>query len=493
MTIKYLSTPIYYPNSVPHVGHLYSTLIVDIWKRACKLFEVPSYFTTGLDEHGQKVAQAATANGYSPLEHVNALSQDFIEFFQKYNIEWDFWVRTATRDHAQAVQAVWKLLKDKGYIYKGNYSGWYSISDETYLTQKPDEESDNIVWREEECYYFKLSAMEDKLKTFYRENPNFVYPKKRYNEAVGFLQQGLKDFVISRPRERLHWGVQVPDDEQHVIYVWVDALTNYISAVGYPDESYHNYWPGKHVLGKDILKFHAIYWPAMLLAADLPAPEQLLVHGWWLNGDAKISKSLGNAIPLDELVRKYQVDGIRYFLIKGIELGDDGEFREELVKSVVHSDLANKYGNIFLRMLGLIELQFGGKLPDEFNSVRNKETDALKKQVEKLQTSLEKFIEHPETINRYAETFLESIVMVNDYFQNHQVWGIEQKEQLAATLYFLMDIFKKITILVSPIMPETAQVVLKFLGYNEIHMKHFDTRLTRSFISERPMLFPKIS
>ncbi len=492
-TIKYLTTPIYYPNNTPHVGHLYSSLLVDVWKKAAKLLNRKHYFTTGLDEHGQKVAQAAAARGYSAQEHVNHLSAKFIEFFQHFNIEWDYWVRTTSVEHKMAVQNIWMKLKNNGYIYKGNYAGWYSISDETYLAEKPEQESEHIVWREEDCYFFKLSALEDQLKKFYEEHPDFVYPNKRYNEAMGFLQNGLKDFVISRPKNRLYWGIEVPDDSDHVIYVWIDALVNYISAVGYPnEEEYKHYWPGKHVLGKDILKFHAIYWPAILMATQLPLPEKLIVHGWWMRDDAKISKSLGNAVPLDDLITKYQVDGIRYFLLRGIELGEDGQFREDILKGVVHGDLANKYGNIFLRMLGIIELRFGGALPNGMPNLKTKEADALRKTLDRLYYSVDTLIDEPETMSEYLNRFIEVIVQINDYFQNNKIWEIEDKVEQAANLYFLMDIFRKATVLISPVLTNSANAVMKFLGFPECSMKYYDSNLPLEYISNRPRLFPKI-
>lgn len=492
MKIKYLSTPIYYPNNVPHVGHLYSTLLVDVFKRCSKLLNRKHFFTTGLDEHGQKVAQAASERGYSPQEHVNYLSGEFIEFFKHFDIEWDYWVRTTSIEHKAAVQHFWHLLKEHGYIYKSNYEGWYSISDETYLAEKPEIESPNIVWRQEECYYFKLSAMQEKLQKFFEDNPDFIYPQKRYNEAVGFIQQGLKDFVVSRPKDRLYWGIPVPDDEEHVIYVWVDALVNYLSAVGYPDEKYKHYWPGKHVLGKDILKFHAIYWPAMLLAANVPTPEKLIVHGWWLKDDAKISKSLGNTVALDELIIKYQVDGIRYFLLRGVELGEDGHFREDLLKACVHGDLANKYGNIFLRMLGIIELGFGGALPSNMPNVKSKEADALRLKVDRLYDAVDNMITDPETISDYVNRFVEAAVGINDYFQDNKIWEIEDRLQQAANIYFLMDMFRRTTILASPIIPNAAQAVMKFFGFPECSMKYFDSNLPLEFVSNRPRLFPKV-
>lgn len=491
MKIKYVSTPIYYPNSVPHIGHIYSNLIADVWKRAAVLMGKKAFLSTGLDEHGQKVAQAAQRCGYSPKEHVDYLSGLFISFFRKYNLDWDVWVRTTNDAHKASAQAFWKKLEEKGFIYKGNYSGWYSITDENYLSQKPEEENDNIVWREEECYYFKLSALEDKLKTFYEKNADTVFPKTRYNEVMGFINKGLADFVVSRPKDRLHWGIEVPGDESHVMYVWVDALVNYLSAIDYPNDGYKNYWPAVHILGKDILKFHAIYWPAMLIAADIAPMSKLIVHGWWLNDDAKISKSSGNAIDLDELKEKYQADGIRYFLIKHMSIGEDAQFKEEFIKAAVHGDLANKYGNLFLRLLGLIELGFGSRLP-ELSALKKVEScKNLEKLLEEFKQMLEGLSENPELANEYVSKFLECISEMNNCFQEHKIWAIQDKHEQAAYLYFFTDVFKKLSILIYPIMPETANEVMQFFGFKEVSMKHYDVPLGSGFFNDKPKFFPK--
>lgn len=492
MKFKYLSTPIFYPNNLPHIGHLYTTLIADVCSKAMKLFNRKSFFLTGLDEHGQKVAQAATNLGYSYQEHVDKLSQEFQEFFKSFNVEWGFWMRTSSSSHKQAVQHFWLVLKENGYIYKGHYAGWYSISEEAYLASEPEEKNKNIVWREEECYYFKLSALEKKLKAYYLKHTDIIYPQTRYKEVMGFLNKGLKDFVISRPRERLSWGVEVPDDAEHVVYVWIDALVNYLSAIGYPDASYKNYWPCTHILGKDILKFHAIYWPAMLMAANLPLMEKLIVHGWWLNEDQKISKSTGNVVPLEELIKKYQVDGLRYYLLKGVALGDDAHFREDLLSTVVYSDLANKFGNIFLRVLGLIEINFGGKLPTNLPTVKGAHAQALENEVEEFKGALSAIIKDPELICEYVNMFPKVSVAINDYFENNKIWEMKDKTQQGATLLFLMDILKKVSILASPIIPDTALDVMKFFGHKEVSFKYYDSQMPNSFPFSKPKFFPKI-
>ncbi len=490
MKIKFLSTPIYYANDKPHVGHLYSTLLVDIWKKACALQNVKSFFLTGLDEHGQKVAQSAQSRGYSPKEYVDRLSEEFVNFFHHCDIKYDYWIRTTDEAHEKAVQHFWGQLEKNGYIYKGAYAGWYSISDESYLSEAEAKEVDTsnpkYVWQEEECYYFKLSAFEERLKKFYQDNPDRIYPVERYNETVGFLKQGLKDFVISRPKERLYWGIEVPSDPEHVIYVWIDALVNYLSAIGYPDEQYKNYWPGMHVLGKDILKFHAIYWPALLMAANIELPAKMYIHGWWLRDDAKISKSSGNAFSLDELFQKYKVDGLRYFLVRGVEMGSDGNFREDLVKSVVESELSNKFGNLFLRILGILDLSFMNVLP----ASEKYEEESIVKKMEEFYEMFTKLPEDPALICAYAKKFIDCVVALNSFFDEKQIWNMQDKNEKASVLYFLLDMFRKIAILIYPIMPDVSRKVLDCFEFN-VSLANYDKPIAREFGGNKPVFFPK--
>jgi len=491
MIMKCLTTPIFYANDKPHLGHLYSVLIADIWKKGAVLFDLPALFVSGMDEHGQKVAISAKKQGYSPQEHVNKISAQFLDFFYNYDVVPEKWVRTTSAEHKEAVTHFWKLLKEKDYIYKGKYSGWYSISEEAYLLDASKNEyvhtqDVNIVWREEECYYFKLSLFEDKLKEFYKNNVEFIYPKVRYNEVCGFLNQGLKDFVISRPKSRLNWGIVVPDDDEHVIYVWFDALINYLSAIGYPNERYKKNWPAIHILGKDILKFHAIYWIAMLMAAEIDPPKKMLVHGWWMAENRKISKSLNNAVDLKDLSYKYQTDGIRYFLVHGIPLGNDGEFKEESIRSLVYSDLANKYGNLFLRILGMIEQFFNNEIHDYGYT-----DQILVKELDNIIENLKIFYDDPIQIEKYIGAFMQAVLAVDAYIYEKRVWQMEKKE-VEGVLYFLLDIFRKISILAYPILPGTTTKILKFLNMKPL-LKFYNLKLPQILSEARPILFPKNS
>jgi methionyl-tRNA synthetase len=494
MITNSITTPIFYANAKPHIGHLYSVLIMDAWRRTGKLLKKDDTLAiSGMDEHGQKVFQTALGKGMNAQDYVNNVSIEFLTFFKKYSVLPDVWVRTTDKKHEIAVIDFWKRLEKNGYIYKGKYEGFYSISDENYL---PDfdkdkwvaEEKDkgNIVWREEECYYFKLSAFQEKLEKFYKENEDFIFPKKRYNEAMGFIKQGLRDFVVSRPKSRLTWGITVPSDPEHVIYVWVDALVNYLSAIGYPDPKYNEHWPTVHILGKDILKFHAVYWVAMLMGADHSLPRKMIIHGWLLNGDAKISKSANNAIPLDELTQKYSSDGFRYYLLKGVRLGEDAEFKEEFLRHHVYKDLADKFGNFISRLAGMSISLLDGVV----NKTKNYEDEGLMNGLQKTRDALTAFYEDPSKLQDFLDAWLLTISEMNSHINDHKIWLITDKKDLANRIYFLADLFKKMAILISPILPETSEKIEKMLNF-KCSFDDFHSPLPNQFSRFKEILFPK--
>lgn len=488
----YFTTPIYYANAEPHVGHLYSTLIADIWKKACVLLKKDSFFTSGLDEHGQKVAQAALQQGLSPQDYTNSLSFRFIDFFESYRISFDKWVRTTDESHKLAVQHFWKILKDRGHIYKGSYVGWYAVRDEAYyldseLVDGKAPTGADVVWMEEECYYFKLSSFQSQLKQFFLDNPDFIFPKKRLNEALGFLQTPLRDLAISRPKKRLTWGISVPDDPEHVIYVWIDALVNYLSSVGYPDDSYKQYWPATHIIGKDILKFHAIYWPAMLLAAGIELPKKIIAHGWWLRDNAKISKSLGNAVDLEAMKEKYTIDGIRYFLIKSVNIGEDGQFKEDSLHHIVTADLANGLGNTFLRVIGIFETVFGENASLNFSY----SFPPLCNTIQKLYDTLDLLTLEPQIMPAYAAMIVECIGAVNEYLQVYQPWKQEDRTIVVNQVGFLLNCLKQIAVLAYPIIPCASEKLLSFVGCTP-DLRSYEANLPCNFdFSNKPVLFPK--
>lgn len=496
MKNRCITTPIFYANSVPHLGHLYSVVLADVWARSSEILnEKPILFVSGLDEHGQKVFEAAKRQNLFVKDHVDNICMEFLEFFGKFNVISDIWMRTTNEDHKQLVQQIWADLQEKGYIYKSYYEGFYSISEETYLTDVDNEEmtklamtNKNIVFRKEECYYFKLSAFEEKLLNFFDENPDFIYPKKRYNEAVGFIKQGLKDFVISRPKDRLIWGIDVPNDNDQVVYVWFDALINYLSALKYPDKKYEKTWKNTiHILGKDILKFHAIYWIAMLIGAEIPVPQKLVVHGWWMNGENKISKSLNNATPIQDLIPSYSSDGIRYFLLKGLKLGEDVEFSEKYLRTIVYSELADKYGNLLARLLGVLKMRVSSR---RLRKTRNLNDENLTKKFENCVQSLKSFNADITKINDYVESWLDLVNEMNLYFSKNEIWKIDDQFEISNQLYYLLDMFKKSTILISPILPKTAKTVGELFCIN-CTFDYMESPLPDNYDQFNELLFTK--
>ena len=371
----YITTPIYYVNDKPHLGHAYTTTACDIMTRFKRLDGYDVYFLTGTDEHGQKVAQAAEAKGVDPQSFTDGVSQNFRDLIPLMKFTNDDFIRTTEERHKAACQALWKTLEEKGEIYLSKYSGWYAVRDEAYYTE--DELTDGpdgkkiapsgaeCEWVEEESYFFPLSKWQDRLLELYKNNPDFVEPATRFNEVKSFVEGGLEDLSISRTR--LTWGVPVPGNDKHVMYVWIDALTNYISALGYPDENsekYKKFWPADvHVVGKDILRFHAVYWPAFLMAAGLEPPKKVFAHGWWTIEGQKMSKSLGNVISPYDLVEKYGLDQTRYFLMREVPFGNDGNFSHEQAVLRINADLANGIGNLAQRTLSMVYKNCDGEIP----------------------------------------------------------------------------------------------------------------------------------
>ena len=356
MENKYFTTPIYYVNDKPHIGHAYTSISVDVLKRFYKLRGYSSYFLTGTDEHGQKVEKAALDKGVDPKKFTDQVSENFRSLSDILNLNNDDFIRTTEDRHIKSVQNLWNRLLENDEIYLSKYSGWYSVRDEAFVAENEITEKDGkkfnsfgseLTWVEEESYFFRLSKWQDRLLELYDSIPNFVHPKSRLNEVKSFVSGGLKDLSISRTTFK--WGIDVPNDDKHIMYVWLDALTNYISALGFPDqenEKYKDFWPGIHVVGKDILRFHAVYWPAFLMAAGLEPPKQIVAHGWWTNEGEKISKSLGNVIDPIELINVYGLDQVRYFLMREVPFGNDGDFSKDAMINRINGDLSNKEGNV---------------------------------------------------------------------------------------------------------------------------------------------------
>jgi methionyl-tRNA synthetase len=373
MSPIYLTTPIYYVNDKPHIGHAYTSLATDVLARWHRLAGREVYFLTGTDEHGQKVEKAAQDAGEDPQAFTDRVSQAFRDLTVTMGFSNDGFIRTTEKRHYEACQALWKRLAERGQIYLGAYEGWYAVRDEAFYG--PDELTERdgvkyapsgapVEWVREPSYFFKLSEWADKLLEYYETNPDFIAPASRRNEVISFIKSGLSDLSISRTSFR--WGVPVPGDDAHVMYVWLDALTNYITAMGYPNEKAElwKFWPADvHFVGKDILRFHAIYWPAFLMAADLPPPKRVFAHGWWTNEGQKISKSLGNVIDPLALVEEFGLDPVRYFLLREVPFGQDGDFARGALVNRLNGELADALGNLANRTLSLIQRNCEGRLP----------------------------------------------------------------------------------------------------------------------------------
>jgi methionyl-tRNA synthetase len=373
----YITTPIYYVNDAPHIGHAYTTLACDVLARFKRLDGYDVHFLTGTDEHGQKVEKAADAAGVDPQAFTDRVSTNFRELAVAMGFSNDDFIRTTEERHKRSAQAIWKALADNGHIKLGSYAGWYAVRDEAFYTESELEKLPDgtriskasgatVEWVEEPSYFFDLSKWQDKLLEFYDKNPDFILPKTRRNEVISFVKSGLKDLSVSRTTFK--WGIPVPGDDDHIMYVWLDALTNYITAVGHPDtesDMYRRYWPADlHMVGKDILRFHAVYWPAFLMGAGLEPPKRVYAHGWWTNEGQKISKSTGNVIEPHALIEQYGLDPVRYFLLREVPFGNDGDFSHRAMVGRLNGDLANDLGNLCQRVLSMIAKNCGGAVPD---------------------------------------------------------------------------------------------------------------------------------
>jgi methionyl-tRNA synthetase len=466
----YITTPIYYVNDNPHIGHAYTSLACDTIAKFKRLDGYKVKFLTGTDEHGQKIYKTASEKKISPLEFVNQISKNFFDLNDIIGIENDDFIRTTEPRHKKAVSFLWQKLIDSGQIYLSEYSGWYAVRDESFYDEKElingkAPTGADVEWIVEPCYFFKLSQWQDKLLDFYEKNPDFIRPDSRKNEVISFVKSGLKDLCISRTT--IDWGIPVPNDENHVIYVWLDALTNYITALGYPENFDEDFWKNSlHVVGKDILKFHGIYWVAFLMAAGLNPPKQIFAHGWWTNEGVKISKSLGNVIDPVEQVKEFGSDVLRYFLLREITFGQDGNFSRNALIGRLNSDLANSYGNLVQRVLSLIVKNCDGKIPDikNFSELKNDDKNFLSS-ADNCLDSIRKNIDNLE-INRYIDQVWQLIFAANKYVDEQKPWSLKNTdlERMNQVLYVLVNYIKKIAILTQPILPKASSIILDSLN-----------------------------
>ena len=466
----YITTPIYYVNDKPHIGHAYTTLACDVMARFMRLDGRRVHFLTGTDEHGQKVEKSAAAAGIDPLAFCDQVSEQFRVLARTLNISNDDFIRTTEPRHIASCQALWQRLIDRGEIYLGSYSGWYSVRDEAFYTEADLVDGNAptgapVEWVEEPSYFFKLSAWGDRLLAFYEQNPGFIGPDSRRNEVVSFVKSGLRDLSVSRTSFR--WGVPVPNDPAHVMYVWLDALTNYITAVSYPDmeaEAYKTFWPANlHVVGKDIVRFHAVYWPAFLMAAELPPPLGVFAHGWWTNEGQKISKSLGNTIDPFDLIETYGLDQTRYFLLREVPFGQDGDFSQRAMINRINADLANNLGNLMQRVLSQVQKNCAAAAPEI--GALTAEDEALLGQARALLPNLRAAMEKCELHQALAQTWAVSDA-ANLYIDQQAPWTLKKTDlvRMATVLAVLVEVIRILGILVQPVMPDAGAKILDQLA-----------------------------
>ncbi len=477
----YITTPIYYPSARPHMGHAYSSIIADFFARFKRIDGFDVHFLTGTDEHGLKIQKAAETKGVDPLEFCDEISKTFRDLSKLLNLTNTDFIRTTEKRHSISVQNLWKELIKNDDIYLSKYSGWYSISDEAFYSDDEIEDIDgkkqaissksSVEWMDEESYFFRLSKWEKPLLEYYKNNPDFISPPSRKNEVISFVKSGLKDLSISR--KSFSWGIPVPEDNQHVIYVWLDALTNYLSALNYPDKNdklFKKFWPASiHLIGKDILRFHAIYWPAFLLAAKIDLPKKVYGHGWILSGDEKMSKSKGNILDPIEIIEKYGLDPLRYYLIKEVSFGNDGNISQERLEDCINSDLANNYGNLCQRVNAFAIKNCSGKIPNEIKFIKD-DLDILNKfknNIEEIRSEIDNL-----NINYYIDYIVNSLFEANKYFNDQEPW--KKKDdilRLNTIVYTTMEIVRKISFLLYPIIPNSSLKALKIFNISEQDIK----------------------
>jgi len=492
----YITTPIYYVNDSPHIGHAYTDIASDFVARFKRLDGYNVRFLTGTDEHGQKIERASSKAGIDPIDFVNEVSSRFTRLTPLLNLSNDDFIRTTEARHKNAAQHLWTELQKKGHIYKGKYSGWYSVRDEAYYDERElvngkAPTGADVEWLEEESYFFNLSKWQDKLLNFYKENPSFVQPLSRLNEIIKFVERGLEDLSISR--SSFKWGIEVPGDEGHVMYVWFDALTNYISALGYPGDI-SKYWPADiHMVGKDISRFHAIYWPAMLMAADLAPPKQVIAHGWWTVDGEKMSKSLGNAIAPATLVGEFGSDQTRYFLMREIAFGNDGSFSKNAMLNRINAELANNIGNLIQRTLSMVFKNCASTIPKV-------DTDEIYNQ-RLLQSAVKSLAAAREALDKAQyQNVLEVIVdlsnQANIYIDEMAPWTLAKTDfkKMEFVLTSLVEVIRYIGILLQPITPIAAEKILNALSVQErdfVHLNQKHMVKSGTVINKPEIIFPR--
>jgi methionyl-tRNA synthetase len=499
----YITTPIYYVNDVPHIGHAYTTLSCDVIARFKRLDDFDVFFLTGTDEHGQKVEMAAKNKNVEPHDFVDKVSKNFKNLLDCMNFSFDDFIRTTEKRHIDSCQKIWNKLIDNGHIYLDKYAGWYAVRDEAFFLESEiiDGKAPSgapVEWVEEPSYFFDLSKWQDKLLAFYDENLDFISPVSRRNEVISFVKGGLKDLSVSRTS--FSWGVKVPKDDNHIMYVWLDALTNYLSACNYSEgkneEHFLKFWPADiHMVGKDIIRFHAVYWPAFLMAANLPLPKKVFAHGWWTNEGNKISKSLGNVINPFELVEKYGVDQVRYFLMREVPFGNDGDFSNTQLINRINSDLANSYGNLFQRVVSMIYKNCNEEVPLKPSNYKIEDLFLINS----IKDSIDDYrylIDH-QKFDQYLKNVWITISNANKYVDEQAPWSLKKNDfsRMNDVLYNLLETIRQISILLQPFMPETSKSILDHIKIEEEdrYFKSIDKMYEGGIkISKPTPIFPRI-
>ena len=491
----YITTPIYYVNDKPHIGHAYTTILADVLARFHRNLGYDTFFLTGLDEHGQKVQQASAERNVDPHQHCDEMAPHFVELWEKLHISNDDFIRTTEPRHKKVVQKFLQQVFDKGDIYKDEYKGLYSVSEERFITEKEAESGQfhDIKELQEKNYFFKMSDFQGQLINYIEEHDTFIQPKHRKNEILGFLRQPLSDLCISRPKSRLNWGIELPFDGDYVTYVWFDALINYITASGFgSDQSlFKKWWPASyHLIGKDILTTHAVYWPTMLMSAGLELPKSIFAHGWWLISDSKMSKSRGNVIDPMDLIDDYGVDPVRYYLMREMVLGQDANFTMESFIKRYNSDLANDFGNLLSRISTLIKKNYDGIIPEpsQLNSSDNKIKNSGLSLISNLNFKIQEM-----KINEAIEDVMQYIRSVNKYMENNEPWKVikQDKKSAAKILYTAAEALRISALLLSPVMPNRTAVLIDALNAKDSLLEWGGLK-PGNYLKNHKSLFPRI-
>ena len=483
----YITTPLYYVNDKPHIGHAYTTILADVLARYHRIMGDEVHFLTGTDEHGQKVQEAASNRNVDPKTHVDEFVVRFKELWEKLHINYDDFIRTTENRHTIRVKELLTTLYEKGEIYADEYEGLYSVSEERFVTEKELEEGNfrQIKKLKEKNYFFKMSKYQDALIEHIESHGEFIKPETRKNEILGFLRKPLNDLCISRPKSRLSWGIEIPFDQDYVTYVWFDALLNYVTAIGWGSDetTFNKWWPvNYHLMGKDILTTHAVYWPTMLMAAGIPLPKSILAHGWWMSDESKMSKSLGNVVNPLELIDDYGVDSVRFFLMRDMVLGMDANFTMESFIKRYNADLANDFGNLVNRVTMLIHKHFDGKIPEsgDFDEIEL----GLIAEAKTTPQSVSKLIQELK-IHDAIETTLSLLRKINRYLEAKAPWksikeDSSQTGSAATTLALAADVLRIGSQLLNPVMPEKTITILKILGAGSIPLNETNVGLLKS-------------